>query len=223
MRRLLRVLLWAVLGPVLGFLLLCTGLLLVYSFANPPITGVQLQRQIGAWIEGTSYDRRYRPVSRDEVSDHLRHALVAAEDNRFYDHGGIDWKAVQKAIDEARQDGRGPRGASTITQQLVKNLFLTTHRSIIRKALEVPLTYLAELILSKQRILDLYLNVIEWDAGVYGAEAASQRYFGRSAADLTRTQAATLAAIVPAPLRRSPNNVGWYRDIIMRRMNQLGY
>lgn len=222
MFRFLRKILLAVIVVVVTYLGLCTALLLLYTQVNPPITGVQLQRQVEAWLDGEAYERRYRPVSRSEMSRHLRHAVVAAEDTRFYEHNGIDWEAVQQAVDEAQEGGR-LRGGSTITQQLVKNLFMTTHRSWVRKAFEVPLTYLTELILSKERILDLYLNVIEWADGVYGAQAAATRYYSTSASHLSRYQSAALAAVIPDPLRRSPQSMGGYTSTILQRMAIMGW
>lgn len=201
----------------------CTLCLAVYNIIPPPTTGVQIQRRIESFFEADAYSKQYHPISRDAMSLHLRHAVVAAEDGRFYEHGGIDWEAVQKAIEDNRRRGRTWRGGSTITQQLVKNLFLTTHSTYVRKAFEVPFTYLAELLLSKERILDLYLNVIEWDRGVYGAEAAAQRYYGTSAARLSRSQAAGLAAVIPNPRHRTPQSVSRYRGIILRRMGQMGW
>ncbi|MDX1546884.1 MAG: monofunctional biosynthetic peptidoglycan transglycosylase [Rhodothermales bacterium] len=201
----------------------CALCLLLLNVVYPPTTGVQMQRRVESWIEGRAYEKHYAPVPRAALSKHLRHAVVAAEDGRFYEHGGIDWQAVEKAIEDNRRRGRAWRGGSTITQQLVKNLFLTTHSNYVRKALEVPLTYLAELLLPKERILDLYLNVVEFDDGVFGAEAAAQRYFGTSAARLSRYQAAGLAAVLPAPRRRSPQQMGRYTNVIVRRMSQMGW
>ena len=201
----------------------CTGLLLLYRFVPPPITGVQIQRQVEAWIGGDDYRRRYRPVPADAIAGHLRHAAVAAEDGRFYEHGGVDWEAVQKAIEDNRRRGYAHRGGSTISQQLVKNLFQTTHSSYVRKALELPLTYLAEIILPKERILTLYLNVIEWGDGVYGAEAAAQQYYGTSAGSLSRYQSAALAAVIPNPRARTPQGMGGYTNTILTRMRQMGW
>lgn len=209
-----------VLSTYLGF---CTFCLILYTVANPPTTGVQIQRRVESFFEEEAYAKRYDPVARKAMAAHLRHAVVAAEDARFYEHGGIDWQAIQKAIEDNRRRGRAWRGGSTITQQLVKNLFMTTHSTYLRKALEVPLTYLAELILSKERILDLYLNVIEWDRGVYGAEAAARRYYSQPAARLTRRQAAGLAACIPSPRRRSPQAMGQYTNTILRRMQQMNW
>lgn len=201
----------------------CALLLLSYNVVDPPTTGVQIQRRAESFFEDEPYEKRYAPVARAQLSAHLAHAVVAAEDGRFFQHTGIDWAAVQEAIEDNRERGRAYRGGSTITQQLVKNLFQTTHSSYVRKALEVPLTYLAELLLSKERILTLYLNVIEWDRGVYGAEAAARHYYGASAQDLSRYQAAALAACIPDPLGRSPQRMDWYTDIILRRMGQMGW
>ncbi len=201
-----------------GFCILC---LLLYNVVDPPTTGVQMQRRVESWSEDAPYTKQYRPVSR--VSVHLRHAVVAAEDARFYGHGGIDWQAVEQAIEDNRQRGRTWRGGSTITQQLVKNLFMTTHSSYLRKILEVPLTYLAEWLLSKERILDLYLNVIEWDRGVYGAQAAARQYYGTAAERLSRRQAAGLAACIPAPRHRAPQGMGRYTNTILRRMRQMNW
>lgn len=210
----------AVVGTYYG---VCTLLLLLYNVISPPVTGIQIQRLIESAVVERSVTFEYDPVPRDRISPHLAHAVVAAEDGRFYEHGGIDWKAVEEAIDDNRRRGRNWRGGSTITQQLVKNLFMTTHSSYIRKAFEVPLTFLAELLLPKERILTTYLNVIEWGDGVYGAEAASRHHFGISASELSRYQAASLAAVIPAPRSRTPRNTGWYTNIILRRMGQMGY
>ena len=208
---------------VLGYLGICTLCLVLYAFIYPPTTGVQIQRRIESWFEAEDYSKRYSPVARSEISSHLAHAVVAAEDGRFYLHGGIDWEAVKQAMEDNKKRGTTWRGGSTITQQLVKNLFQTTHSSFIRKGFEVPLTYLAELILSKDRILTLYLNVIEWDRGVYGAESAAQRYYNISAARVSRSQAAGLAACIPSPRTRTPQRMGGYQRTILRRMSQMGW
>jgi monofunctional biosynthetic peptidoglycan transglycosylase len=163
----------------------------------------------------------YQPQPLDRLDPDLPRAVVAGEDSRFFLHNGINWKAVGEAIEEYRE-GEDLRGASSITQQLVKNLFMTTHSTYLRKALEVPLTYAAEGLLSKRRILELYVNVIEWGPGVYGAEAAAQHHYGHSARRLTRAQAAALAACIPNPRVRRPATVGWYQRIILRRMHRLG-
>ncbi len=217
-----RLLLWPLFAVGI-FYGLCTLWLAALLVLPPPVTSVQIQRQIEALFEDGDFAFRYTPVPRSAISDQAAHAVVAAEDTRFYTHGGIDWTELDKARAEAARRGLPPRGASTITQQLVKNLFLTTHRSYLRKGLEVPLTYLAEWILPKERILEVYLNVIEWGPGVFGIEAAAQHHYGISAANLSREQAARLAACIPAPRSRTPQRMGSYAGTIQTRMRQMGW
>ena len=192
-------------------------------WVDPLTTGVQVQRRIEALIHRRPYHKRYQPVPLNRISMQLQHAVVAAEDTHFYKHHGIDWQAVDKVIQQDLDEGRIVRGGSTITQQLVKNLFLTTSRSWIRKGFEFGLAPVAELFLSKQRILELYLNVIEWAPGVYGAEAATQYHYHASALRLSRDQAARLAAVIPNPLHRRPARMSQYAGIIETRMDQMGW
>ncbi|HSM75971.1 MAG TPA: monofunctional biosynthetic peptidoglycan transglycosylase, partial [Bryobacteraceae bacterium] len=168
------------------------------------------------------YHPRYTFVPISQISPNLQHAVVAAEDARFYQHHGFDWQQIQIAA-EQDMDGRRLRGASTLTQQLVKNLFFGTSRSILRKGAEFTLVPVAELVLGKRRILELYLNVVEWGPGVYGAEAASHAWYGVSARNLDRDQAVRLAAILPAPLKRHPDRMNRYASIILERMRQMGW
>jgi monofunctional biosynthetic peptidoglycan transglycosylase len=142
------------------------------------------------------------PLSR--VSKHLVHAVIAAEDQKFFGHEGVDWEAVEKVIEEDQRSFRFARGGSTITQQLAKNLFFTTRRSFVRKAREVIVARWLEDDLGKKRILEVYLNVIEWGDGIYGAQAAAQRYYGKPAAALDEVEAAGLAAMIPNPRRINP-------------------
>ena len=141
----------------------------------------------------------YRWVGYDRISNNLKRAMVAAEDAKFVDHEGFDWDGIQIAIEKNQKKGRVVAGGSTITQQLAKNLFLTPSRSYVRKAEEAVITVMLEAFLPKRRILELYLNVIEWGNGVFGAEAAARKYFGVSAAALSPEQAARLAAMAPNP------------------------
>ena len=208
---------------VVGYLVACTLLLIAYKFVEPPATTVQVQRAIEAAVASEPYDVTYGPVDQSRQADAIRHAVVASEDGRFYTHGGFDWEEVRIARETAQRTGQPMRGASTLTQQLVKNLFLTTHRSIIRKAFEVPLTFLAELILDKDRILTLYLDVVEWGPGVFGIEAAANHHYGTTAAALTRDQAARLAAVLPAPLVRRPQDQDRTSSRIQTRMRQMGW
>lgn len=181
------------LGPVL--------LTLPLNVVQPPTTTMMLWRGVQRWASGErpAYPRR-RVVTRNEISPHLRRAVLAAEDDRFYLHLGFDFEEISRAI-EASQRGARLRGASTITQQVAKNLFLWEGRSFVRKGAEAWLTLVLELCLTKDRILDLYLNLAEWGDGVFGAEQAARTHFRKSARNLSREEAARLAAILPAPRR----------------------
>jgi monofunctional biosynthetic peptidoglycan transglycosylase len=138
------------------------------------------------------------------MSRHLVHAVLSSEDQKFFGHQGVDWDAIEKSVQEDRKERRFVRGGSTITQQLAKNLYFTTHKSLVRKLRELIVARWLEEDLSKRRILELYLNVIEWGDGVYGAEAAAQRYFGKPASALDADEAAGLAAMIPNPRRINP-------------------
>ncbi len=197
-------------------------MLVAAKWINPPTTMVRVERRAQAWLHGKPYRARYEFVPLREISPNLQHAVVSAEDARFYLHHGFDWHQVQ--IDAAGDlEGGRVRGASTITQQLVKNLFFGTGRSIVRKGAEASLVPVAELALGKRRILELYLNEVEWGPGVYGAEAACRYHYGVSARNIGREQAARLAAILPAPRKWRPERMGRYSEIIMRRMGQAGW
>jgi monofunctional biosynthetic peptidoglycan transglycosylase len=147
---------------------------------------------------------RHKWVPYDRISIHLKRAIVAAEDSTFLDHEGFDIEGIQKAVEKNLKKGRLVAGGSTISQQLAKNLFLSSDRSFVRKGQEAIITLMIETTWSKRRILEVYLNIIEWGDGIYGAEAAARRYFRKSAAGLTAGQAASLAAMVPNPR--------WYED-----------
>ncbi len=182
----------------------------------------------------------------EQISPHLQRAVLAGEDSRYFQHDGFDWDAIQKAWDEAVKEGEKQakaegdyspdnwippmpnfrRGASTITQQLSKNLFLSEDRNFLRKGREAVYTYFLERELSKKRILELYLNVIEWGDGIYGAEAASRNYFKKSASDLTREEAAFLAAMIPSPLNifnpaKNRKRVVRRQRVLLRYMNSI--
>jgi monofunctional biosynthetic peptidoglycan transglycosylase len=144
---------------------------------------------------------RHTWVPYSRISEHLKRAVVAAEDAKFLDHEGFDWEAIQRAIDKNERRGRVVAGASTITQQLAKNLFLSGSRSWLRKGQEALITWMMERTMSKRRILELYLNVAEWGEGIFGAEAAARYHFGIPAAALSAEQSAWLAAILPSPKR----------------------
>jgi monofunctional biosynthetic peptidoglycan transglycosylase len=197
--------------------------LVTLRWVNPPTTTVQIQRRLEAWMHDQPYHKRYTFVPLSQISPELQHAAISAEDGRFFEHHGIDWKEVQHVIDQDLEDGRVGRGASTITQQLIKNLFLTTHRSFLYKGIEFTLAPVADRLLPKRRVLELYLNVIEWGPGVYGAEAAARTWYGKPASQVNRNEAARLAAVIPSPLRRKPSRMTAYSSDILRRMGQRGW
>jgi len=170
-----------------------------YRYNPPRETAFMTQRMDEARARDPATRLRYTWVPYAKISPQLKRAMIAAEDAKFVEHSGFDWDGIQNALDKNRKKGRVVAGGSTITQQLAKNLFLTPARSYVRKAEEAVVTVLLEAMLPKQRILELYLNVIEWGNGVFGAEAAAQRYFGISAAQLSAEQAARLAAMAPSP------------------------
>jgi monofunctional biosynthetic peptidoglycan transglycosylase len=197
-------------------------ILVAARWIDPPTTAVHMERRLEAWIHHKPYHERYEFVSLSQISPDLQHAVIAAEDARFYQHHGFDWHAMEIAAEDDMEGGR-IRGGSTLTQQLVKNLFFGTGRSILRKGAEFTLTPVAELVLGKRRILELYLNVVEWGPGVYGAESACRYYYRISARNIGREQAARLAAILPLPLKRRPDHMNHYSDLILERMHQMGW
>lgn len=196
--------------------------LLFARWVDPPTTAVHIQRRLQALVLGKPYNERYKFIPLSQISPDLQHAVIAAEDARFYQHHGFDWHAIQLAAKEDMEGDR-TRGASTITQQLVKNLFFGTGRSFLRKGAEASLVPVAELVLGKRRILEIYLNVVEWGPGIYGADAASRYYYRTPARNIGRQQGARLAAILPAPLKRRPERMNSYSAIIQRRMSQMGW
>ncbi len=212
---------WLVIG-LASLWLFAVLLLLAARWIDPPTTAVHIQRRLQAWVNGTPYRKRYKFIPLSQISPNLQHAVVAAEDARFYQHHGFDWHEIQIAADDDWEGGRF-RGASTITQQLVKNLFFGTGRSILRKGAEFTLVPLAELFLGKQRILEIYLNVVEWGPGIFGADAACHDYDGTAARNIDREQSARLAAILPAPLKRRPARMNHYSALILERMRQMGW
>ena len=222
-------LLWRAVGATALVILVTLAVAIValgvLRFVNPPTTMVRVQRRIEAILRHQPYHVTHQTVPLNRISPDLQHAVIAAEDGRFYEHRGIDWKQVQIVVDDAREAGEfePSRGASTITQQLIKNLFFTTHRNPLRKAAEWALAPLADTILGKRRTLELYLNNVEWGEGVFGAEAAARSWYGISAAQLNREQSASLAAILPSPRRRKPTRMKAYSNQILTRMRQMNW
>ena len=205
------------------YLALCCAGLFVLRWIDPWFTTVQAQRRVESWFVKAPYHTRHKQVPLEKISVHLQHAAIASEDTRYYTHHGIDWQTIEKLVEEDLGEGKISRGGSTITQQVVKNLFATTHRSVIRKGLEFALAPVAEYWVSKDRILELYLNNIEWGPGVFGAEAAAQYHYRITAAQLSKEQSARLAVCIPSPRRRKPSQMGGTAAIILARMQQMGW
>ncbi|MGO9317675.1 MAG: monofunctional biosynthetic peptidoglycan transglycosylase [Terracidiphilus sp.] len=202
--------------------LLAALTLVAARWIDPPTTALHIERRLQAWIHHKPYRERYTFIPLSQISPDFQHAVIAAEDARFYQHHGFDWDEIQIAAQED-MEGERERGASTLTQQLVKNLFFGTGGSIFRKGAELTLVPVAEFVLGKQRILEIYLNVVEWGPGIYGAESACRYYDGTAARNIGRQQAARLAAILPAPLKRRPERMNHYSAIILKRMDQMGW
>jgi len=198
----------AVVGALLFGLVTFTYLTLpdvrVLATSNPTITAFMQVRAAEAEAEGRKVRRIYQWVPYRRISPHLKRAVLVAEDSAFWDHEGIDIEQIKVAIETAIEKGDAPRGASTITQQLAKNLYLSPSRDPLRKVKELIITRRLEVALPKARILELYLNVVEWGDGIWGAEAAARQYFGVPASSLTPAQAALLAGALINPVRYSP-------------------
>nr|WP_068310688.1 monofunctional biosynthetic peptidoglycan transglycosylase [Pseudovibrio hongkongensis] len=181
---------------VLCLALLPVLLSVLYSFL-PPVSALML----GRMLSGQPVWRDYKPL--EEISVYLQRSVVVSEDSLFCQHNGVDWQALRGQVDKVVEGGKA-RGASTLTMQLAKNLFLWNDRSYLRKGLEVPLAVMLDAVLTKRRILELYLNIAEWGPGVFGAEAAAQTYFGSTAAKLGPAKASLLATALPNPIARNP-------------------
>lgn len=191
---------------------------LLLRFVPPWTSAMMLERRVGAWLHGESdFTLRYRWVPWKEISPQLPLAVVAGEDQRFPYHHGFDFDAIQDALD-AHDDGKRLRGASTISQQTAKNLFLWSGRSWVRKGLEAWYTALIELMWPKARIIEVYVNIAEFGDGVYGAQAAARTYFDKDASQLAPVEAARLAAVLPSPRRYSAARPGPY---VQRRTGQI--
>lgn len=207
------------------FFIISIGLTIIYRFVPVPITPLMVIRLVEQTFDSEKKVRLYKDwVPMSEISRHAPQAVFAAEDQKFLTHKGFDFEAMEKAW-ENNKKGKRIKGASTITQQTVKNVFLWPGRSYLRKGLEAYFTVLVELLWSKERIMEVYLNVIEMGNGIYGIEAASQAYYNKPAAKLNRNQAAMIAAVLPNPIRWTPTKPTGYirgrQSWIMRQMNNL--
>lgn len=210
---------WKKIKKIIFILILANILFIIWGkFFNPPITITQ----ITGLFEFGKLERDY--ISYDEMGKNVKKAVIAAEDQKFFDHNGFDYQAIEKAYKKNEQ-GKKIRGGSTISQQTAKNVFLWQHRSWFRKGLEMVYTFIIELIWGKETILARYLNSIEMGRGVFGVEAASQYYFKKSSKDLSKSEAAWIAAILPNPKKYDPNNPSKYlrnrHSWIMRQMNNV--
>jgi len=198
---------------------------ILYRFVNPPVTWLMITRGFERKSDGKDWKIDKKWVDFDDIADPMKRAAVAAEDQKFLDHFGFDFKAMERAIDKNAHSHK-LIGGSTISQQTAKNVFLWPRRSYVRKAFEAYFTLLIETFWSKKRIMEVYLNEIEMGDGIYGVEAASQNYFHKPASDLTLYQAAAIAAIFPDPLKWSPTNPSDYvkhREYLIRKnIRRLG-
>ncbi|MBU2225385.1 MAG: monofunctional biosynthetic peptidoglycan transglycosylase [Gammaproteobacteria bacterium] len=206
-------------------LVLILSLVLIFAYVPMPYTGMMLERQLTAWWQAKqNYQARHQWVPLSQISPHVIQAAVASEDQKFLDHNGFDMQAIEKAL-VYNSKGKKTRGASTISQQTAKNVFLWSDRSWLRKGLETGFTVLIEAVWGKPRILEVYLNSIEFGPGVFGVEAAAQRYFSTSAAKLTRQQAALLVTVLPNPhrllLQRPSPYMVKRQQWVLKQMRQL--
>ncbi|MFC4870492.1 monofunctional biosynthetic peptidoglycan transglycosylase [Negadavirga shengliensis] len=222
----LTILLVFVFRLLLGLLAFSVLLVIVYRFVPVPVTplmAIRMVEQAKDPEREVLLVKDWVPIS--EISHHMVMAVIAAEDQKFLQHSGFDWEAIDKAL-EGNKLGKRIKGGSTISNQTAKNVFLWPGRNMLRKALEAYFTLMIEFLWSKERIMEVYLNVIEMGDGIYGAEAAANMYYQKSAKDLTRAEAALIAAVLPNPLRWTPasptsyirNRQAW----ILRNMNNLG-
>ncbi|WP_257308822.1 monofunctional biosynthetic peptidoglycan transglycosylase [Geothrix fuzhouensis] len=220
-RRILVVLSWMV-GLFLG---LSLALVLVFRWVPVPVSALMVQRRVESWSSDKRYTSHHTWVPLEDISPSLGAAVIAAEDQNFPDHFGFDWDAIEKAI-QHNEHSRKKRGASTVSQQTAKNLFLWNTRSWARKGAEAWFTLMIEVGWSKKRILEVYLNIVEFGDGVYGAEAAARTYFGKPAKRLTPAEAALLAAVLPNPRKFRANAPSYYirgrQAWILNQMRQLG-
>lgn len=222
-----RIMILAVLAGLAATLLYLFGLLVMViwvSIKDPSGSSVMRETLAELRIDNPDAHLVYQWVPYERISSNLKRAVVASEDSTFFDHSGVDWESIRKAWEyNQRQAEKGTdkrRGGSTITQQLAKNLFLSNSRSYLRKAKELVITYMIELVMSKERILELYLNLAQWGTNVFGAEAAAQHYYKTSAHALGASQAARLAAMLPNPAFYDTHGATNYLNARSRTLQQ---
>ncbi|EPS8492837.1 monofunctional biosynthetic peptidoglycan transglycosylase [Yersinia enterocolitica] len=212
---------------VIGIVALWLAGILIFAFLPVPFSMVMIERQLGAWLTGDfSYVAHSDWVPMDEISPYMALAVMAAEDQKFPEHWGFDVGAIESALAHNQRNQNRIRGASTLSQQTAKNLFLWDGRSWVRKGLEVGLTAGIELVWTKRRILTVYLNIAEFGDGIFGVEAAARHFFNKPASKLSASESALLAAVLPNPLRFKANAPSGYvisrQQWILRQMRQLG-
>lgn len=210
---------WQIAGLILAIAILIPVLIITaYRFIDPPYSSLMARNALA----GRSVQNTWIPIAR--ISPYVIKVIVLSEDARFCSHWGVDWNSIQEAVEKARKRGEGPRGASTIPMQTAKNLFLWQSRSYVRKAIEIPLAYVMSAIWPKRRMLEIYLNIAEWAPGVFGAEAAAHHHFKKGAIEITRREAAQMAAALPNPYKRNAGRPGpktrRLADKIERRMTR---
>ncbi|MFL6214779.1 MAG: monofunctional biosynthetic peptidoglycan transglycosylase [Blastocatellia bacterium] len=218
-RRWVKIILLSLVAIALLYQGYVVGRVFWYRSHNPEVTALMAQRMAEARAAGEEPKRTQTWVPYDRISPNLVRAVLAGEDSRFFDHAGFDWEEIRNAMEKDWNEGKFSRGASTISQQLAKNLFLSTSKNPLRKLHEALITKEMEWILGKRRILEIYLNIIEWGDGIYGAEAAARHYFNTAAANLGSDQAAFLSAIIPSP--NGAFNPARHRPRVDRRRNLI--
>ncbi|GAA5522543.1 monofunctional biosynthetic peptidoglycan transglycosylase [Aliifodinibius salicampi] len=211
---------------IAGFIIISSLIVLLFRWVNLPTSSFMMQRSVSAWWNGEDhFELHYEWTNWDDMSSHIKMAAIASEDQNFANHWGIDFASVQEALEEYEQ-GQGLRGASTITQQTAKNLFLWPNQSYVRKGIEAYFSLLLELFWPKKRILEVYLNIAEFGDGVYGVQSAADRYFFTTAARLSKSQSALMVTALPAPKRYNLASPSGYmlsrRDWVMQYMDLLG-
>ena len=214
-----------ILKSIMWMFLFSIFMVIVFKWVPVPMTPLMVIRSVQQYQDDKEVVLKHDWVSKDEISRNLKLAVICSEDQNFLNHNGFDMKAIEKAI-EFNKAGKRVRGASTISQQTAKNVFLWPHRSWFRKGLEAYFTFLIEVFWSKERVLEVYLNSIEMGDGIYGAEAASQHWFKKPATKLSRSEAAAIAAILPNPrvYRAQPatNYIQGRKNWIVRQMGYFG-
>lgn len=207
-------------------MLLSVAGVLLFKWVHPPFTPLMIKRMVEQKINGEHLRWQYRWVPLEKISPKLQLAVICSEDQKYLEHYGFDWEAIQKAFEKNQKEGKIKRGGSTISQQTAKNLFLWDGRSYLRKGLEVWFTFLIEIFWSKEQIMEMYLNIIEMGNGVYGAEAASLYWFHKHADRLNKDEAAAIAAILPNPKKYKANPCSPYicrrKEWIKQQMHYWG-